>query len=162
MHALEKETAAHSNILAWRIPGTEEPGGLLSMGSQSWIQLKRLSRSIYICVCICTFMKRNWYQDPMCLKASLQVKGPGWLEIWSYANNGLPWWFSSKESACNEGELGSSPGSGRSPGGGHGNPFQHSCLENPMDRGTWQATVHGIAKSQTQLKQLSIYANGRD
>ena len=44
------------------------------------------------------------------------------------------------------------PGSGRSPGGGHGNPLQYSCLENPMDRGTWQATVHRVAKSRTQLK----------
>ena len=43
-------------------------------------------------------------------------------------------------------------GSGRSPGGGHGNPLQYSCLENPMDRGAWWATVHGVAKSQTQLK----------
>ena len=43
----------------------------------------------------------------------------------------------------------SSPGSGRSPGGGHGNPLQYSCLENPMDRGAWWATVHGVTKSQT-------------
>ena len=44
------------------------------------------------------------------------------------------------------------PGSGRSPGGGHSNPLQYSCLEDPTDRGTWQATVHSVAKSQTQLK----------
>ena len=43
------------------------------------------------------------------------------------------------------------PGSRRSPGEGNGNPLQYSCLENPMDRGTWQATVHGVPKSQTQL-----------
>ena len=43
-------------------------------------------------------------------------------------------------------------GSGRSPGGGHDNPLQCSCLENPMDRGDWRVTVHGVAKSQTQLK----------
>ena len=41
------------------------------------------------------------------------------------------------------------PGSGRSPGGGNGSPLQYSCLENPMDRGAWQAIVHGVAKSQT-------------
>ena len=46
------------------------------------------------------------------------------------------------------------PGSGRSPGGGHGNPLQYSCLENAMDRGAWQDTVHGVTKSQTRLKQL--------
>ena len=44
------------------------------------------------------------------------------------------------------------PGSGRFPGGGHNNPLQYSCLENPMDRGAWRVTVHGVAKSQTQLK----------
>ena len=55
----------------------------------------------------------------------------------------------SKESACNSGDLGSITGLGRSPGGGHGNPLQYSCLENPMDRGTWWATVHGVAESDT-------------
>ena len=49
-------------------------------------------------------------------------------------------------------DIGSIPGSGRSPGGGHGNPFQYSCLENSMDRGTWWAIVHGVANSWTQLK----------
>ena len=44
-------------------------------------------------------------------------------------------------------ETGSIPGLGRSPGGEHGNPLQHSCLENPMDRGAWWATVHGVSKS---------------
>ena len=52
------------------------------------------------------------------------------------------------ESACSAGDRGSIPGSGRSPGEGHGNPLQYSCLENPMDRGAWWATVHGVAKSQ--------------
>ena len=50
---------------------------------------------------------------------------------------------------------GSTPGSGRSLGEGNGNPFQYSCLENPMDRGGWWATVHGVTKSQTGLKQLT-------
>ena len=48
------------------------------------------------------------------------------------------------------------PGLGRSPGGGHGNPLQYSCLENPTDRGVWQAIVHGVTKSRTWLKRLSI------
>ena len=67
-------------------------------------------------------------------------------------------WFSGKKSACNAGSPGdtcSSPGLGRSPGGGNGNPLQYSCLKNPMDRGAWWATVHRVSKSQTQLKQLS-------
>ena len=50
------------------------------------------------------------------------------------------------------GDVGSIPGSGRSPGGGNGNSLQYSYLKNPMDRGAWQATVHRVAKSQTQLK----------
>ena len=52
----------------------------------------------------------------------------------------------SKESACNAGDPGSIPGSGRSPGEGNGNPLQHSLLENPMDRGAWWATVHGVPR----------------
>ena len=47
-------------------------------------------------------------------------------------------------------DSGSNPGSGRPSGGGHGNPLQSSCLENPMDRGAWQSMVHGVVKSQTQ------------
>ena len=49
-------------------------------------------------------------------------------------------------------DVGSIPGWGRFPGEGNGNPLQYSCLENPMDRGAWQATVHGVMKSRTQLK----------
>ena len=56
-----------------------------------------------------------------------------------------------RESDCNSGDPGSIPGSGRSPGKENGNPLQYSCLENAMDRGIWQATVCGVAKSRTQL-----------
>ena len=49
--------------------------------------------------------------------------------------------------ACNAGDLGSIPGLGRSPGGGHGDPLQYSHLENSMDRGAWRSTVHGVAES---------------
>ena len=51
--------------------------------------------------------------------------------------------------ACNAGILGSNPRLGRSPGEGHGNPLQYSCLENPMDRGAWETTVHEVAKNWT-------------
>ena len=54
-----------------------------------------------------------------------------------------------KNLPANAGDAGSIPESGRSPGGGHGNPLQYSCWENPMDRGAWQGTVHGVAKSRT-------------
>ena len=54
-----------------------------------------------------------------------------------------------KRTACNTRDPGWIPGLGISPGGGHSNPLLYSCLENPMDRGAWQATIHGVAKSQT-------------
>ena len=57
-----------------------------------------------------------------------------------------------KKSACNAGDPGSIPGLGRSPGEGHGNPLQYSCLENLMVRGPWQATVPRVTKIQIQLK----------
>ena len=60
-----------------------------------------------------------------------------------------------KASAYNAGDPGSIPGSGRSPGEGNDNPFQYSCLENPMDRGAWWATVHGVAKSRTRLSDFT-------
>ena len=66
-------------------------------------------------------------------------------------NQNFPGGSVSKESACNAGGQDLIPGSGRSPGEGNGNPLQYSCLGNPMDRGAWQATVHGVAKNWTQL-----------
>ena len=73
---------------------------------------------------------------------------------------GLPQWLSCKESSCNAGDAGSIPAPGRSPGGGHGDPLQYyPCLENPMDRGAWRATVRGVAQSRTQLKRLSLHAH---
>ena len=64
---------------------------------------------------------------------------------------GLSSWLHFKESTCQRRRLGSIPELGRSPGEGSGNPLQYSCLGNPMDRGTWWAMVHGVARSQTQL-----------
>ena len=63
----------------------------------------------------------------------------------------LPWWLGGKESACTAGDPGSIPGWGRSPGKGNCCSLQCSCLENYMDRVAWSATVHGVAKSRTQL-----------
>ena len=62
----------------------------------------------------------------------------------------------SKESACSVGDPGSIPGPGRSPGEGNANPLQHSRLENPMDGGAWQATVPGVAKSQTRPSDFTF------
>ena len=82
------------------------------------------------------------------LQVGVLITTCGWLGT---LIRNITQWLSSKESACNAGDLGSIPVLGRSPGGGHGNPLQHSYLENSMDRGVWQATVHGATKSQTPL-----------
>ena len=104
----------HSSTLAWRIPPTEEPGRLQSMGSL---------RVRHDCV-------TNFHL-------------------------GFPGGSDGKESACIAGDLGSIRGLKRSPGGGHGNPLQYYCLENPTDRGAWQATVQSVAQRWTRPKQLS-------
>ena len=69
------------------------------------------------------------------------------------------WLF--KASASKAGDLGSIPGSGRSPGEGNGNSLQYSCLENPMDGEAWWAIVHGVAKSWTRLSHFTIHYTGR-
>ena len=123
-HALEKEMATHSIVLAWRIPGTGEPGGLLSMESH------RVGH------------------DSSNLAAARSFSG-------------FPGGASGKEPACHcrrHRDMGSITGSGRSPGGRHGNPLQYSCLENPMDRGAWWVIVHRVTQSWTQLKLLSMHA----
>ena len=95
---------------------------------------------------------------------SLEISPPehSWLErpaiilvcLFSITTS-FPGGLDSKESACSVGDPGSIAGSGRSPGEGNGNPLQYSCLENPMDGGAWQATVHRVTKSQTQLSNFT-------
>ena len=83
-----------------------------------------------------------------------------YLKDWR--TSGLPQWLGSKESTCNgedTGDVGSIPVLGRSPGGRHGNPLQYSCLENPVDRGAWRASVHRVVKSWKQTKGLSIHTH---
>ena len=89
-----------------------------------------------------------------------QIDKPNICTLLSYLHSlfhpsGFPGGSEVKASACNVGDLGSIPGSGRSPGEGNGNSLQYSCLENPMDRGAWWATVHGVAKSQTRLSDFT-------
>ena len=135
-HALEKEMATHSIILAWRTPGTGELGGLPSMGSHSRTRLKWLSSSSRL------------------YKNALERGG-------SRGCRGSPGGPRGKDPPANAGNArgnGLAPGLRRSPGGGNGNPLQYPCLENPMDRGAWWATVHGAAESRTWLKQLIKHA----
>ena len=85
--------------------------------------------------------------------------------LWRILENqpGFPSGTSGKEHTCQcrRRDMGLIPGSGRSPGGEHGNPLQYSCLKNLMDRGTWWATIHRVTKSRTRLKQLSTHACGK-
>ena len=95
---------------------------------------------------------RDWTES-LCLlhwrAGSLPLAPPGKpklpntlsLNMWDFSHISV-----GKASASNVGDLGSIPGLGSSPGGANGSPLQYSCLENPMDKGTWQATVHGITK----------------
>ena len=69
-------------------------------------------------------------------------------------NMGFPGGSDNKESTCNAGDLGSIPGLGRLPGEGNGYPLQYSSLENSMDRGAWQATVHEVEKNRTQMSEF--------
>ena len=89
-------------------------------------------------------------------RQKLQITVCSWLQI-----SGRPLQISeltggsdSKESACNAGDLGLLPGLGRSPGEGKGYPLQYSGLENSMDRAAWQATIHGVVKTQIQLSDF--------
>ena len=77
------------------------------------------------------------------------------IELTRY--QGFPGGSGGKESTCNAGDLSSVPGSGRSSGEGNGYPLQYSCLENPMDRGAWWATIHRVANSGARLPWLSMY-----
>jgi len=74
---------------------------------------------------------------------------PGEVITTSPTLQGLPGWLSSRDSTCNAEDADSIPAWGRFSGGGHGKPFQYSCLENPMDKGAWWAPVHGVTKSWT-------------
>ena len=105
---LEEEMATHSSILAWRIPRTEEPGGLqVHRVTESQTGLKRVSTHV-----------------------------SAWRGFPGGAKN-LP---------ANAGDVDLIPGLGRSPGGGNGNLLQYFYLENSMDRGAWQATIHGVTE----------------
>ena len=156
---LEEEMAADSSVLAWRVPQTERPSGLQSMGLQRvghfwaseniWIYQRFLE--IYYPLKWIFQINRGKYGLYRYLLHYLEEKARS--HSWSVPHfGGFPGGSDGKESACNAAEgLDLIPGLGTSPGGGHGNPLQYSCLENPLDRGAWRATVHGVAKSRTQL-----------
>ena len=150
--------ATHSSILAWKIPWMEERGRLQSVGSQrvghDWaisppppplwaIKTQFILKGIVHL----WFQQNHRYVD---LKSHFLG-----LNFWSVSNWGFPGGSEVKASARNAGDLGSIPGSGRSPGEGNGNPLQYSCLENPMDGGASWAAAHGVAKSPTRLSNFN-------
>ena len=139
--------ATHSSVLAWRIPGKAEPGGLPSMGSHrvghDWSNLAAAAAVLKGEALRPTGHFGN-FQSFSCSQRWEKQILPHFEAI------GFPGGLDSKESACNAGDLGLIPGLG-SPGEGKGYPLQNSGLENSMDRGAWRATVHGVAKSQAQL-----------
>ena len=97
--------------------------------------------------------------DPQVIGAESNVQQREHIWIFSYRHctffhEGLPFGSDSRESSCNTGDPSSMPGLGRSPGERNGHPLQYSGLKNPMDRGAWWATVHGVTESDTKLKYL--------
>ena len=102
----------------------------------------KLCRVKYFCLVLCqlAFHLSYYLLNVFCV-------GSGkWFSHCSSVLQDFPHSSVGKESACNAGDLGSFPGTGRSPGEGNGNPLQYSRLENPMDGGVWQATVHGVTR----------------
>ena len=102
-----------------------------------------------ICVCICVYI----YPPHPDNKPDLTDEVVDTLNLFMVPR-GFPHSSVGKESACNAGDLGSIPESGRSPGEGDGNPLQYSCLENPMDRGAWWATVHRASRVRHDLATI--------
>ena len=117
--------ATHPSILAWRIPRTEESGGLQSMGSQR-VRHDRATELINIFVRVYSGVESLWNYCIKCMKGK-------WVSF--PLSHDFPGGSDGKASVYNVGDPGSIPGLGRSPGEGNGNPLQDYCLENPMDRG---------------------------
>ena len=155
---LEKGMATHSSIFAWRIPWTKKPGRLWSMRSQ-WVGHN-----------LATKQQPSPLANTHCLSAlhiQTHLISP-FSEVDNYDKTplaqGFPGGPSSQTTTTTTTtrlpmqetwDLGSIPRSGRSPGEGHDNSLQYFCLENSMDRGAWQSTVHKVTKSHTRLKWLT-------
>ena len=138
--------APHSSTFAWKIPWTEEPGRLQSMGSLELDTTEQL-HSHFSLSCI-----GEGNGNPLqcsCLENPRDGEA-WWAAVYGVAQS---WTRLKRLSSSNAGDLGLTPGSGRCPGKGNGKPLQYSCLGNPVNRGAWQATVHEVANSWTQLSE---------
>ena len=105
---------------------------------------------------ICKFSSKAQSSLMLGWRNAAGIKGKNGIFQASLNRNGFPGGSDGKESARNVGDPSSIPGVGRSPGEGSSNPLQYSCLENPIGRGTWQATVYKVTKSQTRLNEFTF------
>ena len=140
---LEKEMTTHSGILAWEIPWIE-PGRLQPMGLHESDVTERRTHTHPGQFCFRLQVDQVWPQDVY------------WVQVWSVfshlpGNKGFSGGLGGKVFACSAGDLTLIPGSERPPGEGNDNLLQYSCLENSVDRGTWQAIVHGVARVGHEL-----------
>ena len=154
----EKAMAPHSSTLAWKIPQTEEPGRLQSMGSLESDTTEQLHFHFSLS-CIgegngnpfqCSFLENP--RDREAWWAAFHGVTHSQTQLKRLSSSSFPYSSVGKESTCNTGDLGSIPGLGSSAGEGNGYPLQYSCLANFMDRGAWWATVRGVTKSRTRLR----------
>ena len=158
--------APHSSTLAWKIPWTEEPGRLQSVRplrvgpdwatSLSPFTFHALEKEMATHSGVLAWRIPGTAEPGGLPSMGSHRVGHDWSDLAAAASIlGFPGGSDCKESTCSAEDLGLISGLGRSPGGGHGNPLQYSCLENPMDRGVWWGTVHGVAQSQIRLKRLN-------
>ena len=136
------------------VPHWQLSGGRAPCSSDQ--QLNKTSTSRYLIDSWLLVGGAHGSTDQWLRKTCCPVTGCGVIR---HSSGYFPGGSDGKASAYNVGDLGSVPGSGRSPGEGNGNPLQYSCLENPMDWGAWWATVHGVAKSWTQLNDFTFIYN---
>ena len=129
-----------------------------------WLSLHRLgSRAVVTCILLHpsspTGGRSSWWGISASQLAISALLVP--LQLAPDIKNFLfPGGSDGKESACNAGDGGLIPGLGRSPGERNGNPLQYSCLETPMDRGAWRATIHGVTKELDTTERLSLHFTG--
>ena len=142
--------ATHSSILAWEIHGQGSLMGYSPCGP------KRIRHDLATKQQNKNFRRRIINSNCMVIKKSFGCWGEFFFFLHLFCPQDFPGGSDCKESACNAGDLGSVPGLGRAPGGGHGNSLQYSCLENSHGQRSLVAIFHGITNSWTQTEQLSI------
>ena len=145
-------TVLHSHQQWARVPVAPHPCQLLVFAVIRILAIRGILLLFWLAV---LWRHMMWRTLPSFFHSSLHPSFPFLLFFLFLLNNMLPWWLSGKEFTFNAGDVGSIPGSRRSPGEGNGNPLQYSCLGNSIDRGAWRATVHGVAKETDMTERLN-------